>query len=160
MRRLVLLAAVLAASAGILAWWFSPGQIVKRRTRNVLDLLTLDAGTPATNRMLGTFSLGRLLDDPVALDLPSAGEANGSFSRQDLEAGYQWLCRNVKESRVRVIRFDPVATTNGSAVVHAELDARVDLQDSRPFDGPSDATFEWRKRDDGWRLARVSWRGR
>jgi len=88
MRRLVLLAAVLAASAGFLAWWFSPGQIVKRRTRHVLDLLTLDAGTPATNRMLGTFSLGRLLDDPVALDLPSASEANGSFSRQDLEAGF------------------------------------------------------------------------
>ncbi|HEY8991239.1 MAG TPA: hypothetical protein VIM46_04640 [Luteolibacter sp.] len=160
MRRLALLAAVLATSAGILAWWFSPGQVVKRRTRHVLDLLTLDAGTPATNRMLGTFSLGRLLDDPVELDLPSSGEANGSFSRQDLEAGYQWLCRNVNESRVRVIRFDPVATTNGSAIVHAELDARVELPDRRPFDGPSDAIFEWRKRDDGWRLARVSWHGR
>jgi hypothetical protein len=44
--------------------------------------------------------------------------------------------------------------------VRAELDSLVVLPTYRPLDGPSDATFEWRNRDDGWRLARVNWHPR
>jgi ketosteroid isomerase-like protein len=34
----------------------------------------------------------------------------------------------------------------------------VELPTYRPADGEYDATFDWEKGEDGWRLARASWR--
>ena len=106
---------------------------------------------------MGTFTLTKLLDDSVALSVPSIEEANGRFARQELEAGYQWFCRSAKESRVRVAGFDEISVIGDEATVRATLDAQVVFPTYRPSDGPVQATFEWRKRDDGWRLVRLVW---
>jgi len=155
MRRFTFFAAVVVVLAAFLFWWFSPGQVVKRRTKNLIDLAK--AGTTPASRALGTFTLNKLLDDPVALSVPSVEEANGTFSRDELEAGYQWFCRSAKESKVRVTGFDDISVAGDEATVRATLDAQVVLPTYRPSDGPVRATFEWRKRDDGWRLVRLVW---
>lgn len=157
MRRFAFFAAVAVILAGFLFWWFSPGQVVKRRTKNLIDLANLEAGTAPASRALGSFTLTKLLDDPVALSVPSVDEANGTFARDELEAGYQWFCRSAKESRVRVTGFDDISVAGDEATVRATLDAQVMLPTYRPSDGPVRATFEWRKRDDGWRLVRLVW---
>jgi ketosteroid isomerase-like protein len=157
MRRFAFFAAVAVIAAGFLFWWFSPGQVVKRRTKNLIDLANLEAGTGTASRALGTFTLTKLLDDPVALSVPSVEEANGRFARQELEAGYQWFCRSAKESRVKVTGFDEISVVGDEATVRATLDAQVVFPTYRPSDGPVQATSEWRKRDDGWRLVRLVW---
>ena len=157
MRRFAFFAAVVVVVAGFLFWWFSPGQVVKRRTKTLIGLANLEAGTAPASRALGTFTLTKLLNDPVALSVPAVDEANGTFARDELEAGYQWFCRSAKESRVRVTGFDDISVAGDEATVRATLDAQVVLPTYRPSDGPVHATFEWRKRDDGWRLVRLGW---
>jgi hypothetical protein len=157
MRRLALPALLLALLAGFLVWWFSPGQVVKRRTKTLIGLANLEAGSGTASRAMGTFTLTKLLDDPVDLAVPSVEEANGRFARQELEAGYQWFCRSAKESRVRVTGFEEISVLGDEATVRATLDAQVVFPTYHPSDGPVQATFEWRKRDDGWRLVRLVW---
>lgn len=157
MRRLAVPAFLIALLAGFLFWWFSPEQVVKRRTKNLIELANLEAGSSPASRALGTFTLTKLLDDPVALSVPAVEEANGRFARDELEAGYQWFCRSAKESRVRVTGFDEISVAGDEATVRASLDAQVVFPTYRPSDGPVRATFEWRKRDDGWKLVRLAW---
>lgn len=156
MRRFALFALVAAVFAGFLFWWFSPGQVVKRRTKTLIGLANLEADSAPASRALGTFTLTKLLDDPVSLSVPAVEEANGRFAREELEASYQWFCRSAKESRVRVTGFDEISVSGEEATVRVALDAQVVFPTYRPSDGPVRATFEWRKRDE-WRLVRLVW---
>lgn len=147
------LAPVLAA-----VWWFSPGQVIKRRTLSLLDTLTLEPGEARSGRALGSYSLNALLAPEVELDTPAIGEANGIFDRSELESAYSWLSSHARETRFGLDRFESVTTDGDEGAVVFTLDALVELTDRRPVDGRFQVSFRWRRDDLGkWRLHSAAW---
>lgn len=137
-------------------WWFSPRQMVKRRTATLLRTLTLEEG--GSGRRMAVYSLNALLAPDVELDAPGVPEAHGSFSRADIESAFTWLCGQAKQTRFEAREFHSITVDGDHATVTLTLDALVELPGRRILDGPGEATFHWRRGNDGWRLAMGGWR--
>ena len=157
MKRPATILALLLILIGFGIWWFSPTQVVKRRTHDLCKVLTLDAGTPPAGRTLGAFKLDRLLQPNVELDIPSIPDASGTLERSDIDSSFKWLCANAKETRFKIIRIDSIFIDRDLANVRARLEAHVLLSGTQLVDSPGDASFTWRKTEDGWRLEKASW---
>lgn len=148
------------ALLGALAfWWFSPAQVVKRRTENLLSTLTLPQGSGKSGRQLGVYSLNALLAAEVDLKSSSIAEANGTFERSDLESAFSWLCEHAVQTRFELVGFDSVSVTGSRAQVDCTINAIVELPADRPVDGTYRASLTWILEEDTWRLSVADWTG-
>jgi len=158
MRKIIPYAATLLVLVLAAAWWFSPRQVLKRRTISLLNTLTMEAGEGRSGRALGSYSLNALLAPEVELDTPTISEANGTFDRSELESAYSWLARNVRQSRFEHDRFVSITASGDRGVVVFTLEALVELSNHRPVDGNFEVTFRWQLDDRGkWRLHSATW---
>lgn len=160
MKRLALAATIAAALALFGMWWFSPTQVLKRKTQSLLATLTLDESKGQTTRQMGAYSLNGLLASEVELDTPTIKEANGTFARSELESAYSWLCQQAKQTHFKLVKMKSISVNGDTAKVELTLDGLVELPVYRPADGIYDVTFDWRKQEDGWRLTRATWQQR
>lgn len=160
MKRSVIGLAALAVLAGFLFWWFSPGQVVKRRSGLLLSTLTLEEGGRKASRHGGVYTLNALLAPEVELESPDLAQANGTFERAELENAFAWLCDRVSVARFEGRGFEAIRIDGNRAVVSLAVDGVVDLGDSRPVDGRYSVVLEWRRDEQhAWRLAKASWSG-
>jgi hypothetical protein len=157
MRRLFPAIFLLALAGAFLYWWFSPVQVIKRRTESFLKVLTLQASESPTSRQLGAYSLNALLAEQVALESTTINEANGTFERPELESAYAWLCQQARQTHFDLVKFESVAVTGKLAKVTFTLNALVELPTYRPADGIYQVVFDWQETDDGWRLTTAKW---
>ncbi|MGL4401435.1 MAG: hypothetical protein ACRCXD_16340 [Luteolibacter sp.] len=158
MKRFVIPLAVAGLLAAFGVWWFSPTQVVKRRTKSLLATLTLDGGSGKVGRQMAVYSLNALLASRIELENPTITEANGSFERPELESAFSWLCGQAKQTSFKAQKFRSIRVSGDKAQVEFTLTGLVELPTYRPADGLYDATFEWEKEEGGWRLTRASWR--
>lgn len=159
MKRSMMGLAALAVLAGFLLWWFSPGQVVKRRSGLLWSTLTLEEGGRKAARHGGVYTLNALLAPEVELESPDLAQANGTFERSELENAFSWLCDRVRVSRFESRGIDAIRIDGNRAVVSLAVDGLVDLGDRRPVDGRYSVTLEWRRDERHvWRLAKASWR--
>jgi hypothetical protein len=157
MKRFHVYAMMAVLLAGFLFWWFSPVQVLKRRTLSILETMTLDSSAGRSSRQLGVYSLNALLASEVELESTSISQANGTFEREDLESAFTWLCQQARKTRFEHKRFESVNVTGDTGEVIFVIDALVELPTYRPADGIYQVRFRWRRGDDGWRLERAEW---
>lgn len=157
MKRLLVPAAVAILLAGFAFWWFSPQQVLKRRTVLLLDTLTLDSGSASSGRQLAVYSLNALLASEVELETPTIEQASGTFPREELESAFSWLCRQAKQTRFELEDLQSVRVSGDTGEVSCVLQALVELPAYRPADGIYQVRFFWRLGDDNWRLERAIW---
>jgi hypothetical protein len=157
MKRFASLAVSLAVAVIFGVWWFSPTQVLKRRTESLLATLTLDSGTGKAGRQMAAYSLNALLASQVELENPDIHEANGSFERAELESAFSWLCNQARQTRFEAGKFHAVSVSGDAAKVKLSLTGLVELPTYRPADGTYEVTFDWQKEEDGWRLSRAVW---
>jgi hypothetical protein len=158
MKRFGILLCVLALLGAFAFWWFSPVQVVKRRTATLLRTLTLESGSGKGTRQMGVYSLNALLASEVELESPSIQEANGTFERAEMESAFSWLCEQARKTRFELGECRSVKVSDDHAVVVLTLDALVELPNYKPADGSYIATFRWQHDEkEGWRLSRASW---
>lgn len=156
MKRLVVFVIAAAVAVGFLYWWFSPAEVLKRRTVSLLDILTIEAGQGRAARQLGAYSLHAMLAPELELDLPPVPEAGGTFTREEIESAHAWLCNHVGRSRFELLEFESVVVSGDAGEVVFSVDARVELGGRQLVEGVHQAGFHWRRGDDGWRLERAS----
>lgn len=157
MKRLVIPAGALALLILLGIWWFSPTQVLKRRTQSLLSTLTLDAGTGRASRTLATYSLNNLLAPQVELNTPTIPEANGTFERPEMESAFTWLANQAKQTRFELKKIHSVTVDGDLGEVKLTLFGLVELPHYRPADGNYEVIFDWKKGEDGWRLTRADW---
>lgn len=157
MKRILIPLAAVALIAGFLVWWFSPTQVVKRRTNRLLDVMSMSEGSSPATRQLGVYSLSGLIARELVLDTPTISDANGIFERSQIESGFSWLAGNAKSSKLKIEDIESIEVNGDEATVKATIDAVVILSDYRPADGLYAVEFDWRKEEDGWRLSRALW---
>ncbi len=158
MKRSVLGLAVLTALVAFLLWWFSPVQVVKRRSGSLLETLTLEEGGHRASRHAGAYALNALLAPQVELESPDIAQANGSFERSELESAFSWVGGRALRASFEADGFDSVEIDGGRAVVILPVEALVEFEDRRPLDGRYRVRLEWRQDESRtWRLTRASW---
>lgn len=157
MRRFLIPSAVVIALTAFAFWWFSPGQVIMRRTHTLLDTLTLESGGGRASRQLRVYSLNALLASRVELITPTIEEANGTFDRAEIESGFSWLSQQARQTRFDLQHIHSVKITGERGVIVFSLEGLVELPAYRLADGTYRVTFEWRQEDGSWRLARATW---
>ncbi len=157
MKRIAIAAAAAVLLAALGYWYFQPEQVLKRRTKSLLETLTFDAGTGRVSRHAGAYSLNKILAPRVRLETPTIGEANGTFDRDELESAFSWLCDQAKQTKFELREIRSMTITGDTAEIVASLDGMVELPAYRPADGAYEVTFDWRKGEDGWRLESARW---
>lgn len=158
MKRPAIIAVIILLAIGSAVWWFSPTQVIKRRTNGLLNSLSFSAGSGTAYRQAAGYGFSAYLAKTVELDNPSIPLANGIFDRATLEMGYSGLANEARESRFDVENFHSVTITGEQAVVTATIEGFVQLPDYRPADGRYDVEFYWQKEPDNWRLTKAVWR--
>lgn len=155
-RIVLIVAAVLLVPLGM--WWFSPEQAVMRRTKHLMEVLTLSEGTGVPLRQAKVYSMNALLAPEVELVIPDVPEANGSFDKEEMEAAFSWICRNAKRSRFDVTAFRDVDVVGDTATVRFLAEGYIELSTGRPADGSFEVTIVWKKGGDGWRYDKIVWK--
>ena len=157
MKRLLIPSLAVVVFSAFAFWWFSPGQVLKRRTLSLLETLTFDSGSGRASRQMGVYSLNALLAAEVELNTPTIDQANGTFDRAEIESAYTWLCQQARQTRFDMRRIHSIDVSGDRGVVVFSLDALVELPTYRPADGTYRVTYEWRREEDAWRLVRATW---
>jgi len=139
-------------------WWFSPEQVVMRRTKHLMEVLSLSEGTGGPLRQAKVFSMNAMLAPEVKLVIPEIADANGTFDKIEMESAFSWICQNAKHSRFDVTAFRNVALNGDSATVNFLAKGYIELPAGRPADGTFDVTVVWKKGADGWRYDKVVWK--
>ena len=154
----IALVAALAVLVPLGMWWFSPEQAVMRRTKHLMEILTL-SGVPGTPmRQAKVYSMNALLAPEVELVVPDVPDANGSFDKEEMEAAFSWICQNAKRSRFDVVAFRDVDVVGDTATVRFLTEGYMELSTGRPADGRYEVTIVWKKGGDGWRYDKIAWK--
>lgn len=157
MNRLFTSLGALAVVTAFLVWWFHPTQALKRRTKNLMETLTLveGAGTASRNLKVGTIS--QAIAGEIELSGSGDRRAEGTFSRSQIESGFAWLTQGARSTRFELIGFDSVTINGDTGTVRARVDARVDLKQGESMNGPHRVTLVWHDDGQSWRLTRAEW---
>jgi hypothetical protein len=138
-------------------WWYSPNQVLKRRTVVLLETLNMESGTGKASRQMGLYTISAMLAPDVVLESPSIEQANGEFPRQELESAFSALCEHSKECRFEKPEFESVSASGADADVVFTVRAMVELGGSRPVDGIYRVKLHWRNPEGNWLLTRAQW---
>lgn len=159
MKKLLIPVVALVAVVAVLLWFFSPEQVVKRRTGKLMSILTMEeTGGGANSRQLSALGLGTLIADELALETPTIEEANGVHQRTDIESGFGGLTRIANFTKFELVEYHAITILGDDARVSATIEAVVALPSYRPADGLYEVELDWKKEKDGvWRLSRAKW---
>jgi hypothetical protein len=158
MKKTIYLLLVLAMAGLILAWWFSPSQVVKRKTDRLLELMSFEKGSGRASRQTGVYSINALLAQEVELSSESHPEVDGMRERQELESAYAWLAEHVVESSFERVSFEKVEVRETLAEVELTVEGVVELPGSKPVDGRHLVYLLWMKDENEWRLGHARWK--
>jgi hypothetical protein len=158
MKKLLILLAAAVILIPLGKWWFSPEQVIRRKTEHLMEVLTLSSGTGGPMRQAKVFSMNAMLAPEVTLTIPDIADANGTFDKQEMESAFSWICQNAKKSEFRVTEFTDVAIDGDRAKVRFTAEGFLELGVGRPADGKFDVTIHWIKAGDGWRYDAVTWK--
>ena len=157
MKRIGLPIVIVAILGAFLFWWFSPVQVVKRRTHTLLETLTMESVSGRASRQTGVYSLNALLAPEVELVTPTIPEANGTFEREEMESAYSWLAQQARQTRFQLLDIHSIVVDRNQADVSFSLEALVELPNSRPADGHYEVIFRWVRDENTWRLSKAEW---
>ncbi len=160
MNRLLTGIAVVILLCGFLFWWFHPQQALKRRTKGLMNTLTLVDGAGAASRNLKLGPLSRAITDDVEISGAGDRRAEGTFRRESIEAGFAWLSRNARSTSFQIRRFESISISGDTGVVTATVDAMVILPRETPLDGEYSMTLTWRNNSESWQLTGAKWQPR
>ena len=138
------------------AWWFSPEQVIKRRSISLFEILTIDLSKPPTTRALAGYSLHPYLATEVEVSTPTPEEANGTFAREELESAFSSICQHALQCRFSEPVFEQVSIDGKRASVVLNLQANVEFPGLRIADGPFRVKLDWLRGEKDWLLERAA----
>lgn len=155
MKKLWIALAALAIFIPLGVWWFSPEQVLVRRTKHLMEVISMDEGTRGALRQAKVFSMNAMLAPEVELETPAIPDANGTFDKQELESAFSWICQNAISSHMRILDFGDIEITGDRGRVEVMVEGRLELPVYRPVDGEYLIAIDWIKGADGWRFDKV-----
>lgn len=153
MKRVVFILVVGLILIATLFWWFSPTQMLKRKTASLMGLMNLSGTGEA--RVMEVNAFRGLLADNVEMELSFRTGLDPVLGRDDIVSGYVMLSRRVQKSRFELLRYESVQIDGDAADVAFIMKGLVELPEIRILDGEYRMVFHWLEQEGDWRLAGV-----
>ena len=153
---LIIIAAI-AVVIPLCLWWISPEQVLKRRTKHLMNVISLSSGTTPMLRQTKAFSLNGLLAPQLQIVSPSIPKADGRFDKEIVESAFGWICRHAKESEFVIVEFLELTVEGERGLARIEVKGMMQLPRYRPVDGTYEVTIHWLDSADGWRFDKIIW---
>lgn len=158
MKKLWIILAAIVIVIPLCLWWISPEQVLKRRTKHLMNVISLSSGTTPMLRQTKVFSLNGLLAPELEIASPSIPKAEGSFDNEVVESAFGWICRNAKESEFVIVEFLELNVEGERALARIAVEGMMQLPSYRPVDGTYEVTIHWLDSTDGWRFDKIIWK--
>ena len=153
---LIVFAATSVIVVGILVWWFSDSQVIKRQTVELADLFTMSSGDGKTSRASKNQNLGELLDEKLTCTI-DLDEYHGEHGRDSLLEAHLYLGKACESSSVQASGIEIISLTDNSATVEAEFNILVRTTGGSTYSENSPVTLVWLKNDSGkWQLSKIT----
>jgi hypothetical protein len=158
MRRLAILAVTFILAVGFLAWWNSSTQVVKRRTKSLVTVLTIPASEQEGVRKVRSMGLDPFLDDSIQVVAKGIPELEDPLDREQINGAFTYFCQRVTSSDFSVKKFQSVEINGEEARVKALISVHLDLPGGdRGVSGTHEVTLLWQHAKQAWKLKSVDW---
>lgn len=151
MKKTAIILVVALVLVAALFWWFSPAQMLKRRTASLIELMNLSGAGEA--RVMEVNALSGLLAEDVVMELSFRTGLDPVVQRDDIVSGYVMLSRRVRKSRFELLRYESIRIDGDAADVEFTMKGLVELPEIRILDGEYRMVFHWLQQDGDWRLS-------
>lgn len=155
MKKRIAAAVLLAALISMGLWWYSPEQVIRRRTEKLVELFSLSEDKRGL-RQMRVFAMNKMLCPQVELIFPEVSEANGSFDKAEIEAAFSWISQNAKRSHFEIVSFREVSVIGEKARLSFAAEGSIQFRSTSPIQGRFDVVIIWKKAEDVWRCEKVT----
>ena len=154
-KNLIVAAVGFALAIGLLVWWFSDSQVIKRQTVELTELFTMSSADGKASRISGNQNLAKLLDKEFSCSI-DLKQYQGEHGRDSLLEAHLYLGSACESSSVNASNIEIITLTDESATVQAQFSIEVRAKGGSGYSDDSPATLVWRKNDSGeWRLLKI-----
>lgn len=137
---------------GVLIWWFSSSQVIKRNTRELAATLTISADDSKATRGLKGQDFAALLA-PDFTGSVAVDNYQGDIDRDEAVMGHQYLAFQCQFSQAKVSAIEITGIEDGQATVTAHFQINVTTKGGTSYSDEADGVLIWvRTEEDTWKL--------
>lgn len=139
---------------GVLLWWFSDTQVVKRQTKDLAATLTIASTDGKSARGLKSQKLDKLLSDSLVCTV-DIEDYPYEFSRSELTQAHMAMTHYCRNTSAETSNID-ISIDDETASVTADLNLSATENGGKSHSESCQAKLTWQKNDQGqWRLHSV-----
>lgn len=152
--RIIILTSLIAACI-ISIWWFSPSQIIKRKTETIVQCLDIPETATKTYRALKTNSFSNLLDNSATCQVDIANYQK-EFSRDQLIESHQLFAFHVDSADATIHSMNVKIVDETHAVTTTVIDFALRSKKTPLANEQIELNLNWSKNKAGkWKLSKI-----
>ncbi len=152
----LIILAIFVVIVGILMWWFSDTQVIKRQTQQLANSLTIAITNGKTARLSKTQDFSGLLAPSVSCSIDIA-DYQSDFGHGDLTEAHHMMAQYCESSSAKASQIEITAISDTQSTVTADIDLAVIEKGGTKHGEPCKAVLVWEKNDSGkWKLESIS----
>ncbi|BDS05540.1 hypothetical protein NT6N_05800 [Oceaniferula spumae] len=137
---------------GILLWWFSDSQVIKRNTRNLAATLTIKLDDNKSTRAMKSQDFSALLA-PSFRGSVDTDNHQGVITKDEAISGHQFLAFKCQFSQANVSEIEITRIEDNRATVTAQFEISLTTSGGASYSDEADGTLVWmRTKDEIWVL--------
>jgi len=151
----LIILAIFVVIVGVLMWWFSDTQVIKRQTQQLADSLTIAKTDGKTARLSKTQDFSGLLASSVSCNIDIA-DYKSELGANDLKEAHHMMAHYCESSSAQASQIEITAISDARSTVTADIDLAVIEKGGTKHGEPCKAILIWEKNDSGkWKLESI-----
>lgn len=156
MKRNLMIVGVLLVLIGYLYWRTLPEQVIKRRSKALIEM------ADQVSEGAGLFNIKRLeglIGQQLEYQVDAVSSQSASTSQAEVLSAYQWMGDNTKKSQFKIEDITGLSIEGDDARLKCRVVGILEMNDIRMMEGMHLVEFGWRKDARGeWRLVELVWK--
>ena len=156
MKRKLLIIGVLLVVMGYLYWRTQPEQVIKRRSKSLIEM------ADQVSEGAGLFDIKRLeglIGHQLKYQVDAYSSQRASANQAEVLSAYQWMGDNTKKSEFKIEEITGLSIEGNDARLKCRVVGILEMNDIRMMEGLHLVEFGWCRDSKGhWRLVELVWK--
>ncbi|MGB0775920.1 MAG: DUF4440 domain-containing protein, partial [Akkermansiaceae bacterium] len=146
---LIILAAILVVAVSFSIWWYSPTQVVKRKSQALIQTLTIHSDDGKTERASKNQTFSSLIGSPFTAEVSTAMLSRKMGASEATES-HLVLTQVCSSSSLEISNME-IETSGDSITVTGAAKVHVSIKDGGSHSESGKATLIWKQQDNEWK---------